>query len=57
MNKSQEINAHWDDYPQNILSYTSIKSLPKTLGRIVEHHQPSKHYQVLVDGKEWFCVY
>lgn len=53
VNKNQEVNAHWDDYSQNILSYTSIKPLPKVLGQIVEHPQHGVHHQVLVDGKEW----
>lgn len=52
-NKSEEVNAHWDDFSQNILSYTSLNPLPKVLSQIVEHHQPGVHHQVLVDGKEW----
>lgn len=52
-NKSQEVNARWDDYSQNILSYTSLKPLSKALGQIVEYHQHGVHHQVLVDGKEW----
>lgn len=52
-NKSQEVNARWDDYSQSILSYTSIKPLSKALGQIVEYHEHGLHHQVLIDGKEW----
>ena len=51
--RNWEGNARWDEYPKSVLSYSSLKPLPKLFGQIMVHHEHGEHYEVLVDKKEW----
>lgn len=51
----EEVNkvSRWDDYPNSVISYTSLKPLPKSFVHIADLHQHDQYHQISENGKEW----
>ena len=51
----EEVNqvSRWDDYPNSVISYTSLKPLPKSFAHIADLHQHDQYHQISENGKEW----